>query len=67
MPFRKIKLDKKEEDYNFAKMKQKYIDKEQNLLKKINDEKKMKSKMLSNDELQKKKRRKRKKKQKMSK
>ena len=52
MPFRKIKLDKKEEDYNFAKMKQKYIDKEQNLLKKINDEKKMKSKMLSNDELQ---------------
>ena len=52
MPFLKIKLDKKEEYYNFAKMKQKYIDKEQNLLKKINDEKKMKSKMLSNDELQ---------------
>ena len=51
MPFRQLKLDKKLDDYTYAKLDKKYLETENKLIDKINLEKKLKSKMLTNDEL----------------
>ena len=51
MPYRQLKLNKKLDDYTYAKLDKKYLETENKLIDKINLEKKLKSKMLTNDEL----------------
>ena len=51
MPFRQLKLDKKLDDYTYAKLDKKYLETENKLMNKINLEKKLKTKMLTSDEL----------------
>ena len=52
MPYRKLKLETKEDDYTYAKLKKKYENTENNLFKQVNLEKKNKSKMVTPEELQ---------------
>ena len=51
MPYRQLKLNKKLDDYTYAKLDKKYLETENKLIDKINLEKKLKSKMLTSDEL----------------
>jgi hypothetical protein len=52
MPYRKLKLETKEDDYTYAKLKKKYENTENYLFKQVNLEKKNKSKMVTPEELQ---------------
>ena len=52
MPYRKLKLETKEDDYTYAKLKKKYENIENNLFKQVNLEKKNKTKMVTPEELQ---------------
>ena len=52
MPYRKLKLETKEDDYTYAKLKKKYENTENNLFKQVNLEKKNKTKMVTPEELQ---------------
>ena len=51
MPYRQIKCDLKLKDYTYSKLNQKYEDKENYIIKKVNEEKKLKSKMVTSQEL----------------
>ena len=51
MPFRKLKLDKKKDDYTYEKLTKKYLDTENNLIKKNNLERQIKMKMMTPEEL----------------
>ena len=52
MPYRLQKLGQKKTDYTYGKLEQKYKNKENNLVKKINLEKKQKNKMITSEDLQ---------------
>ena len=52
MPFRKLKLETKEEDYTYSKLNKKFIETENNLLKQKNLEKKIKTKMITSEDLE---------------
>ena len=52
MPYRQLKLNKKLEDYTYAKLDKEYFETENKLMKKINLEKKLKTKMPTDTDLQ---------------
>ena len=52
MPFRKLKLDKTKDDYIYEKLTKKYLDTENNLIKKNNLERQIKMKMMTPEELE---------------
>mgnify|MGYP006916125419 CR=1 FL=1 len=51
MPYRQLKCDLKIKDYTYSKLNKKFEDKENDLIKKVNKEKKLKSKMVTSEEL----------------
>jgi hypothetical protein len=51
MPYRQLKLEAKLDEYTYAKLDKKYIETENKLMKQINNEKKIKTKMVTDDEL----------------
>ena len=51
MPYRQLKLETKLDEYTYAKLDKKYIETENKLMKQINNEKKIKTKMVTDDEL----------------